>query len=498
MKVPKLLLVVVAMILIIPAAGCNLIGQNPLTALGSLVPQTTPGETVEATVQNPEEATVENTPLIRTKTPAPTTKPKATIAKTAEPTIKPKATIKPTATKKATLAPTKAATSNASSSLPTGAQLYSDDFSDPTSGWADGGNELSEWGYQNGVYVITVHAKSNLAWSYANQYYTDFVAEIEGAKVSGPNDGEYGMLFRFVDNDNFYIFKVNAQGSFIVSALVNNEWVTIGNWTKSSAIKLGTNSNKLAVVAQGQTFSLYINNTKVYEFTDDTFIEGDVAIVAGTQAVGEYVAKFMSVNVWEVAGETSPTSEPGSSITKGAKLYTENFSDPTSGWDEWDRASSRGGYEANKYFIEVLNPDQFSWGNGYQNFDDFVLEVDASKVAGPDDGGFGIILRYVDMDNFYYFAVSNDGQYRFSYYLNNERTDIISWTASDAIKQGNALNKLSVACKGNHFILSINGTVVEDFTDDTFSSGDIGLLAGTQATAGVKVTFDNLVVYAVK
>ncbi|TFH44520.1 MAG: hypothetical protein E4H01_10915 [Lysobacterales bacterium] len=147
----------------------------------------------------------------------------------------------------------------------------------------------------------------------------------------------------------------------------------------------------------------------------------------------------------------------------------------------------------------MLNTDQLSWGNAYQNFDDFVVEVDANKVAGPDDSGFGIVLRYADPDNFYYFVVTSDGQYRFSYYLDNNRTDIIPFTASDTVKQGNISNKLSVACKGNHFILSINGTVVEDFAEDTFSSGDIGLLAiGSIAEAGTKVTFDNLNVWAAK
>jgi hypothetical protein len=485
MKAPKLLVIILAAILLIPISGCNLIGQNPLSAIGSLVPQTTAEATVEATTES-----------IRPKTVAATAKPKATTVKTVVATIKPKATINKTPTKKNTAVPSKTVTSSASFSLPVGAVLLSDDFSDPTSGWAEASSDQSEMGYQDGKYVITVHNTNYLAWTYANQTYSDFVLEVAAAKVSGPSTGEYGVLFRIVDNNNFYIFKVNMTGSYLVSAFVNAEWVTLIPWTKNTAIKAGTASNKLGVIAQGDSFSFYANDVKLDEITDSNFTQGDIALVAGTQAVGEVVASFSSVNVWETTGGASPTSEASAGISKGTKLYSENFADSSTGWDVWDGATSRGGYENGKYFIEVLQTNQLSWGNAFQSFDDFVIEVDTSKVAGPDDNAFGIILRYVDVDNFYFFAVSSDGQYKFSYYKDNVRTDLIPWALSDAVNQGNTSNKLSVACKGNHFILSINGTVVEDFTDDTFSSGDIGLFAGSRSEAGVKITFDNLNVWA--
>ena len=498
MRASKLLFVIVVVILLIPMAGCNLIGQNPLTALGSLVPQVTPEDTVEATAESGE-ATLESTPLIRPKTVAATVRPKATTTKTVAATVKPKATVKAIATKKATVAPTKAPTSSGSSSLPIGAVLFSDDFSDPSSGWAEFSSGSSEQGYQDGKFVITVHDPDYIAWSYASQYYADFVVEVEAAKSAGPNDGVYGVLFRCVDTINYYAFVVNATGSYLVAVRVNNEWVNLIPLTKNSAIKSGTATNKLAVVAQGDYFSFYANGVLLNEVVDSTFSDGDIAIMAGTQAVGELVVKYSSVNVWEVGDGSSPTSEPSGSISKGTKIYSETFADSTTGWDEWDSAGkSRAGYESGKYFLEILAINRMTWGNGYQNFDDFVIEVDSSKVAGPDDNAFGIVLRYVDSDNFYVFKASSDGQYAFGYYLDNSWTEVVQWTLSDAVKQGNTSNKLSVACKGNHFILSINGTVVEDLTDDTFSSGDIGLMAASISEAGVKITFDNLNVWEAK
>ncbi|MHB1357428.1 MAG: hypothetical protein ACYCZF_15785 [Anaerolineae bacterium] len=497
MKAFRLLFVALVIILVVPITGCNLIGENPLAAIASLVPQATTVDTVEATSASGE-ATAENTPLVRPKTVVATAKPKATTVKTVAATVKPKATVKATVTKKATVAPTKAPTNSDSSSLPIGELLFSDDFTDPSSGWAEFSSDESDQAYESGKFAITVHSVDYLAWSSAGQYYSDFVVQVEGAKASGPNDGIYGILFRVVDNMNYYAFGVNSTGSYFVAVRVDNEWINLVPLTKNSAIKTGTATNKLAVLAQGDFFQVYANGVLLDEGSDSTFAEGDIYIMASTVAVGELVVKFSSVNVWEVGDSSSPTSEPSASITKGAKLYTENFADSSSGWDEWEDELSRGGYEGGKYFIEVLEADQVSWGNTFESFDDFVIEVDSSKVAGPDDNAFGIVLRYVDVDNFYVFVASSDGYYRFAYYQDNVLTDVVPWTTSDEINMGDSNNKLSVACQGNRFILSINGTVVEDVTDDTFTSGEIGLMAYAGAEAGVKITFDNLNVWAVE
>jgi hypothetical protein len=497
MKAPKLLYIAIALVLVLPLAGCNLIGQNPLTAIGSLVPQGTPQDTVEATVDT-SEATVESTPLVRPKTVAATVKPKATTAKTTAATAKPKATVKATTTKKATVAPSKTPANSTDTGLPVGALVLSDDFTDPSTGWAEFSSDQSEQAYQDGKFVITIHETDYLAWSYASQNYTDFVIEVEASKASGPNDGLYGILFKFVDNTNYYAFVVNTTGSFLVAKRIDNEWYNLIPLTKNSAIKTGSAVNKLAVVAQGEDYSFYANGVLLDAVADNTFTDGDIAIMASTSSKGELVVNFSSVNVWEVGDATSPTPEPSAGISKGAKLYSETFADSSTGWDEWESAKSRGGYDNGAYFIEVLAADQVSWGNGYQDFDDFVMEVDTEKVGGPDDNGFGVVLRYVDSDNFYIFAVSSDGQYTFGYYLDNTWTQVIPWTPSDAINQGDSTNKLSVACKGNHFILSVNGTIVEDLTDDTFSAGDIGLMAVATSEAGVMITFDNVNVWAVK
>jgi eukaryotic-like serine/threonine-protein kinase len=148
--------------------------------------------------------------------------------------------------------------------------------------------------------------------------------------------------------------------------------------------------------------------------------------------------------------------------------------------------------------IEVFKTDSFFWTNPGKEFSDFVFEIDGTKQAGPDNNGYGVILRYVDQNNFYRFDISSDGYYGFGYYKGDNWTSLIDWTESSAINQGDATNTITVLCKGSKFTFFINGEKLTDFTDTTFSAGDIGLWAGAVEESGVKIAFDQLSVWNAK
>ena len=48
-------------------------------------------------------------------------------------------------------------------------------------------------------------------------------------------------------------------------------------------------------------------------------------------------------------------------------------------------------------------------------YSDFILEVDATQVSGPDNNTYGVIFRYgLDANEFYTFLISGDGFYVFT------------------------------------------------------------------------------------
>lgn len=178
-------------------------------------------------------------------------------------------------------------------------------------------------------------------------------------------------------------------------------------------------------------------------------------------------------------------------------LFRDDFSDPSSGWDSYRDSDGITDYDNGQYRIQVNQPNFDYWANPGRDFTDVIVEVDATKAAGPDENDFGIICRYRDMDNFYFFLIASDGFYGVGKVADGEQqlVGMGEMQFSSAINQGaDATNEIRAECVGDALTLSANGQVLADVRDDQFSSGDVGLIAGTFDEPGTDVYFDDFVV----
>jgi len=188
-----------------------------------------------------------------------------------------------------------------------------------------------------------------------------------------------------------------------------------------------------------------------------------------------------------------PSATPAASATPRSRiLYAVDFDTVSPDWEESSDADVTRSYSDGEYHILVESQKLTAWTTPGQSFKDFSLEVEATKVAGPDDNGFGVLLRYVDSQNFYYFEISSDGYWDFSKQENDVWTTLATWSASDAIKQGAATNVIKVVCDAGAFDFYVNGTRIGDYFDGTFTEGDIGLSASAYDVGGIHIAFDNL------
>ena len=108
--------------------------------------------------------------------------------------------------------------------------------------------------------------------------------------------------------------------------------------------------------------------------------------------------------------------------------------------------------------------------------------MDVSKQNGPDDNAYGVLCRYQNPENFYYFLISSDGYGGIGQRVNGQ-LKIISSTDGKldplpSINQGDAANHLRVDCVGSNLTMFVNGDQVFQVTDGTFTSGSIGLSQG--------------------
>lgn len=197
----------------------------------------------------------------------------------------------------------------------------------------------------------------------------------------------------------------------------------------------------------------------------------------------------------------APTAvpEPPTPTPKPDILLQDDFSDPASGWPESDNGH-KWWYE-NGEFHGLVKGSRYRIWLGYpgQVFSDFILEADARKVDGPNDGGYGLAFRIKGGDNAYVFHIAGDGNFTLFKVVEGKRSDLKGRaSALEAINEGNSSNHLLVVNQGPHMWCYINGQLVADVMDDSHVEGEIGFALESQESADLHVAFDNIVVKPVE
>lgn len=120
---------------------------------------------------------------------------------------------------------------------------------------------------------------------------------MESEQINGAKAAYYGLTFRKDDDENYYFFRVRDDRYFDFLLRYKEEWTTLIDWTKTSAIK-PDDVNRLTVTAEGSHFSFYINNELVAEFDDSQLSDGEVGLAIGlSNADDEAVSEFDNFEV---------------------------------------------------------------------------------------------------------------------------------------------------------------------------------------------------------
>jgi hypothetical protein len=366
---------------------------------------------------------------------------------------------------------------------------------------------------------------------------SDFYAEVDTVHREGPLNNQFGLIFRYIDPENFYLFSIGSDGYYSFKALIDNEWVSLIEWTESEVIEVGEGAeNTLAVLADGPSITLLVNDFIVDRFEDDTLSEGKLAFGAGAYDQPGVDIGFDNFAVWLLGqtgsvrgrlpvrvpdrGETPETPESDTpeepatpeppaapedapveariaAITADAPSYVQSFDEDPLDWVPSTFDDTYSGVEDGELVVVVDAPGALGWTLLNQRPADLYLEVDATHLEGSTVAEYGILFRYVDAQNFYFFAISATGEFSLWRLRESNWEAIQDWTAADAIVQGSgAVNTLGILAEGEAIALLVNDTVVLDVTDDAFPSGGVGLALGTFTEGGIAVGFDNFSLWA--
>ncbi len=181
--------------------------------------------------------------------------------------------------------------------------LFVDDFSGEQScGWAeytDGGTTV---GIEDGTLQISSSQQGQFWWTNPGREFSDVIIITQARQASGPDDNAYGVICRYQDRENFYIFLISGDGYYAIGKYQTGSSQVLyltenGQYVYSDVINQGIATNEIRASCVGNQLSLAVNGIPLVTVTDPTFVNGDVGVGVTTFQPGTAVVEYDSFRV---------------------------------------------------------------------------------------------------------------------------------------------------------------------------------------------------------
>lgn len=185
-----------------------------------------------------------------------------------------------------------------SAEIPTGGSiLYQDDFTDQNSGWDVGGGDSADRRYAGGRYEIEVITDNFYAWSNPGRTFGDVVITTTAQAVNSTGEGDYGLLCRYQDTDNFYALEISEDGYYSIWKAENGEFIALVDWEYSSSIPQDGSPVTITAACVADSLTLAANGVQLAQVFDSSFASGDIGLIAGTWDLGGLVMGYQEIVV---------------------------------------------------------------------------------------------------------------------------------------------------------------------------------------------------------
>lgn len=187
---------------------------------------------------------------------------------------------------------------------------------------------------------------------------------------------------------------------------------------------------------------------------------------------------------------------PSREYETGEVLLTESF-DETAAWETYVQGDVAFQVVDGAYRTQTSDGG-YVWGLNETEHNDVVIEVTATQLSSFEDNAYGVMCRSDTGNNGdgYYFLISGDGYYAIAKGEGDDVNELVEWTTSSAINQGQASNTIRAVCIDNYLALYVNDEFVVDTEDSEYTSGYAGFAAAAFDEGNVEASFDNLTITA--
>lgn len=181
-----------------------------------------------------------------------------------------------------------------------GAQvLFQDDFSDPLSGWDRYRDEAGVTDYEGGTYRFRIDRPNFYFLATPRLHFHDVRVEVDVAKLGQEPVGEFGVICRYQDMDNFNFLAITSDGFYAIGKFRDGEEMLIGTdvMPSSPVILQGETANHLTAECVASELRLSVNGVPLAIAFDDGIRSGDVGLIAGTLEASGLEVRFDNFTV---------------------------------------------------------------------------------------------------------------------------------------------------------------------------------------------------------
>lgn len=184
-----------------------------------------------------------------------------------------------------------------------GGALLQDDFSGTQScGWAEYNRSGTVVAVEDGELRISTSTPGQIFWTNPGRNFDDVIVTVQARQTNGPNDNAYGVMCRYQDESNFYLFLISGDGYYMIGKYETGQatiqYLTNSNeFVFSDTINQGVATNQIRASCIGDELSLSINGIPLLTVTDSAFRSGDIGLGVSTFEPGTAVVQFDDLRV---------------------------------------------------------------------------------------------------------------------------------------------------------------------------------------------------------
>jgi hypothetical protein len=290
-----------------------------------------------------------------------------------------------------------------------------------------------------------------------------------------------GVIFRYVDNNNYYRFVWNSYEQHRRIEKRENGVLRVLAEHKSQYEK--SKEYRIQIAVQGSQIKVWINGgAPVFSVTDGSFLQGTIGL-------------YSSSNKGSIFDDVVVTD-----LISGQTLLSDNFDDGDyTGWTILDDAGTNYAPSAwmvsNGALVQTSNIGVSDNSIGTSalytkgSWSDYTVKVD---LTSRDDDSIGVIFRFNDSDNYYrFFWDAQERLRRVEKRVNGNLTIL----AEDAVPYVSGRNyEIRIIVQGARLQIAIDGQNIFSVTDSTFSGGTIALYSRWNKGS----VFDNVLVQDIR